>query len=141
MIAYEILTGERPFTGEHLSTVIFKIVGEEQQPAHRINGTLTQQIDDVLRKGLAKKPENRYVNCSAFVGALERHRVDLGTLYANPEAHPALAEIAERLVDLDAGILRWQRARSQRERRGLEPERGVFFRSLWSAREGLFKKG
>ena len=71
VIAYEILTGERPFTGEHLSTVIFKIVGEEQQPAHRINGTLTQQIDDVLRKGLAKKPEDRYANCSAFVGALE----------------------------------------------------------------------
>ena len=71
VIAYEILTGERPFTGEHLSTVIFKIVGEEQQPAHRINGTLTQHIDDVLRKGLAKKPEERYVNCSAFVGALE----------------------------------------------------------------------
>ena len=71
VIAYEILTGERPFTGEHLSTVIFKIVGEEQQPAHRINGTLTEQIDDVLRRGLAKKPEDRYVNCSAFVGALE----------------------------------------------------------------------
>jgi serine/threonine-protein kinase len=71
VIAYEILTGERPFTGEHLSTVIFKIVGEEPQPAHRINGTLTQQIDDVLRKGVAKKPEERYLNCSAFVGALE----------------------------------------------------------------------
>src|SRR5579883_2003158 len=71
VIAYEILTGERPFTGEHLSTVIFKIVGEEPEPAHRINGTLTQQIDDVLRKGLAKKPEGRYANCSAFVGALE----------------------------------------------------------------------
>jgi serine/threonine protein kinase len=71
VIAYEILTGERPFTGEHLSTVIFKIVGEEPQPAHRINGTLTEEIDGVLRKGLAKKPEDRYLNCSAFVGALE----------------------------------------------------------------------
>ena len=71
VIAYEILTGERPFTGEHLSTVIFKIVGEEAQPAHRINGTLTQGIDDVLRKGLAKKPEDRYAHCTAFVAALE----------------------------------------------------------------------
>ncbi|HWD98161.1 MAG TPA: protein kinase [Bryobacteraceae bacterium] len=71
VIAYEILTGERPFTGEHLSTVIFKIVGEEPQPAHRVNGTLTPQIDEVLRKGLAKKAEDRYLNCSAFVGALE----------------------------------------------------------------------
>ncbi|HWF08702.1 MAG TPA: serine/threonine-protein kinase, partial [Bryobacteraceae bacterium] len=71
VIAYEVLTGERPFTGEHLSTIIFKIVGEEPQPAHRINSTLTPQIDEVLRKGLAKKPEDRYLNCSAFVGALE----------------------------------------------------------------------
>ncbi len=71
VIAYEILTGERPFTGEHLSTVIFRIVGEEPQPAHRINGTLTPQIDEVLRRGLAKKPEDRYQSCAAFVLALE----------------------------------------------------------------------
>jgi hypothetical protein len=32
---------------------------------------LTDQIDRVLRKGLAKKPEDRYPNCSNFVGALE----------------------------------------------------------------------
>lgn len=71
VITYEILTGERPFTGEHLSTVIFRIMGEDPQPAHRMNGTLTQQIDEVLRKGLSKKPQDRYMNCSALVGALE----------------------------------------------------------------------
>jgi serine/threonine-protein kinase len=71
VIAYEILTGERPFIGEHLSTIVFKIVAEEPPPAPRINSTLTSQIDEVLRKGLAKKPEDRYPNCSNFVGALE----------------------------------------------------------------------
>lgn len=71
VIAYEILTGERPFTGEHLSTVVYKIVAEEPAEAQRINSTLTPQIDAVLRRGLAKKPENRYPNCSSFVGALE----------------------------------------------------------------------
>ncbi|HZL57276.1 MAG TPA: protein kinase [Bryobacteraceae bacterium] len=71
VIAYEILTGERPFTGEHLSTIVFKIVAEEPPGAQRINGTLTDQIDQVLRKGLAKKPADRYPNCSNFVGALE----------------------------------------------------------------------
>ena len=71
VIAYEILTGERPFIGEHLSTIVFKIVAEEPPPAPRINSTLTPQIDEVLRKGLAKKPEDRYPNCSNFVGALE----------------------------------------------------------------------
>ncbi len=71
VIAYEILTGERPFQGEHLSTVVYKIVAEQPPEAHRINGTLTPQIHEVLRRGLSKKPEDRYPSCSNFVGALE----------------------------------------------------------------------
>src|SRR5580698_8321310 len=71
VIAYEILTGERPFTGEHLSTVVYKIVAEQPPEAHQINGTLTPQIHAVLIRGLAKKPEDRYPSCSTFVGALE----------------------------------------------------------------------
>ncbi len=71
VIAYEILTGERPFQGEHLSTVVYKIVAEDQADAQSINATLTPQIDQVLRRGLAKKPEDRYPSCSNFVGALE----------------------------------------------------------------------
>jgi serine/threonine protein kinase len=37
VIAYEILTGERPFQGEHLSTVVYKIVAEE--PPERSRST------------------------------------------------------------------------------------------------------
>ena len=71
VIAYEILTGERPFQGEHLSTVVYKIVADEPAAAQRINSTLTPQIDQVLRRGLSKKAADRYPNCSSFVGALE----------------------------------------------------------------------
>jgi serine/threonine protein kinase len=71
VIAYEILTGERPFQGEHLSTIVYKIVAEEPADAQRINSTLTPQIDRVLRRGLSKKRDDRYPNCSNFVGALE----------------------------------------------------------------------
>jgi serine/threonine protein kinase len=71
VIAYEILTGERPFNGEHLSTVVYKIVADQPAEAQRLNSTLTPQINEVLRRGLAKKPEDRYPSCSNFVGALE----------------------------------------------------------------------
>ncbi len=37
VIAYEILTGERPFHGEHLSTIVYRIVAEEPTEPHRIN--------------------------------------------------------------------------------------------------------
>jgi serine/threonine-protein kinase len=71
VIAYEILTGERPFVGEHLSTIVFRIVAEDPPAAYRVNTTLTSRIDEVLRKALAKKAEDRFPNCSSFVGALE----------------------------------------------------------------------
>ncbi len=71
VIAYEMLTGEKPYTGEHLTTVVYKIVAEEPVPPRRLNPTLTPAIEGVLRKGLAKRPEQRYKNCQEFSSALE----------------------------------------------------------------------
>ncbi len=71
VIAFEMLTGDRPFTGEHLTTVVYKIVAEEPPPVQRLNPTLGQQIDTVLRRGLTKKPEGRYPSCIEFVNSLD----------------------------------------------------------------------
>lgn len=71
VIAFELLTGERPFSGEHLTTVVYKIVAEEPVPPLKINPTLGHKIEGVLRKGLAKKPEARYLACVELVSALE----------------------------------------------------------------------
>ncbi len=71
VITYEILTGERPFPGEQLSTVVYKIVAEEPVSPQKLNGTLGPQIDGVLRKALSKKPPNRYRTCAEFIGSLE----------------------------------------------------------------------
>jgi serine/threonine-protein kinase len=72
VIAYEMLTGEKPYTGEHLTTVVYKIVAEEPVAPHRINATLGGSIDVALRKGLAKKADGRYRTCSEFIDALEK---------------------------------------------------------------------
>lgn len=71
VIAFEMLTGEKPFTGEQLTTVVYRIVAEEPAPVARINATLSAPIEAVLRKGLAKKPEARYRTCQEMVDALE----------------------------------------------------------------------
>jgi Protein kinase domain/PEGA domain len=72
VIAFEMLTGEKPYTGEHLTTVVYKIVAEEPPPPHRLNPSLSGAIEAVLRKGLAKKADARYRNCQEFVDALEK---------------------------------------------------------------------
>jgi serine/threonine-protein kinase len=71
VIAFEMLTGEKPYTGENLTTVAYKIVAEEPVPPHRLNPTLTGAIEGVMRKALAKRPDGRYRTCREFVDALE----------------------------------------------------------------------
>ena len=70
VIAYEILTGEKPFNAEYLPTLLFKIVREEPIAPHRLNSTLLPVVESVMRKALAKAPEQRYETCVEFVDAL-----------------------------------------------------------------------
>jgi serine/threonine-protein kinase len=72
VIAFEMLTGEKPYSGEHLTTVVYKIVAEEPAAPHRLNPTLGAAIESVLRRSLSKKPEARYPTCQEFAGALEK---------------------------------------------------------------------
>src|SRR5262249_27944962 len=72
VIAYEALTGEKPYTGEHLTTVVYKIVTEQPAPPQRLNPSLSGGIESAVSKALAKKPDARYRNCQEFVDALEK---------------------------------------------------------------------
>jgi serine/threonine-protein kinase len=72
VIAFEMLTGEKPFSGEHLTTVVYKIVAGDPIPPRRLNPTLGGEIEGVLHKALAKQPDARFLSCMEFVNALER---------------------------------------------------------------------
>lgn len=71
VIAYEVMTGEKPFVADSLPTLLFKLVGEPAMAAVRLNPTLDVSIDAVLQKALSKNPEQRWESCSAFINALE----------------------------------------------------------------------
>ncbi len=70
VIAYEVLTGEKPFVADYLPTLLFKIVREEPAPPQRLNGTLSADVETVMRRALAKNPADRYDTCVDFVNAL-----------------------------------------------------------------------
>jgi serine/threonine-protein kinase len=71
VVAYEMLTGEKPFTGEQLTTVLYKIVSEDPPPVEHLNPTLGFAVSMVLTRAMSKDPAKRYGNCSEFVDALE----------------------------------------------------------------------
>lgn len=70
VIAYEILTGEKPFVAEHLTTLMFKIVREDFVPPHRLNPTLMPLVQSVMQKAMAKNADDRYPSCVEFVNTL-----------------------------------------------------------------------
>ncbi|BDC50152.1 protein kinase [Bryobacterales bacterium F-183] len=72
VMAYEILTGKKPFTADYLPTLLFKISSDEPPGIHEVNPTLGPLVDRAVRKALAKKPEDRYSTCSEFVKVLQR---------------------------------------------------------------------
>jgi serine/threonine protein kinase len=70
VISYQLLTGEKPFTGDTLPTLLYKIVKQDAQPLHQLNATLGAQVDPVLKKAMAKSSADRYPTCGEFVDAL-----------------------------------------------------------------------
>jgi serine/threonine-protein kinase len=72
LIAYEVLTGEKPFTGDNTATLIYRICREDPAPARRLNPTLGPEVDRVLQRALAKLPDQRYGTCSEFVAELQK---------------------------------------------------------------------
>ena len=97
VIAYEVLTGEKPFVADHLPSLLYRIVREDPVPPQRLNPTLGPQVEVVLRKALSKNATERYTGCMEFIEALTV------ACNANPNWHPLPRSIAQTLPTLGAG--------------------------------------
>jgi serine/threonine protein kinase len=72
VMVFDILTKEKPFVGESLPILLYKICRADPPSASGLNTTLGIWVDPVLRKALAKNPDERYPSCSAFIAELRR---------------------------------------------------------------------
>ncbi len=82
VVAYELLTGEKPFLGDTLPALLYKIVRDRPIAPQRLNPTLPAEAEPVLLRALAKSPDDRFNSCVEFAKALE------AALIANPKWAP-----------------------------------------------------
>jgi eukaryotic-like serine/threonine-protein kinase len=75
VVAYELLTGARPFERESATAEALAHVSAPIPPASAANPDLPREVDDVLARGLAKDPAHRYPSGAELVAAL-RDAVD-----------------------------------------------------------------
>ena len=114
VIAYELLTGGRPFVGNS-AEIMQQIVNTRAADPSSINPQLSPLFDQVIQKALAKKSSERYQTASEFAEAFQR-AVEAGS---RPRAEPSPA-IAPGLLNA-ARMIRSQAGASGQPDTGQKP--------------------
>lgn len=70
-MAFEMLAGRPPFRGDTPIAVVMGHVSKDIPSVREFNGQVSQAVEDVVRKGLAKKPAERYETIAGFNQALQ----------------------------------------------------------------------
>ena len=84
VMLYEMLTGESPFDGDNINTIMYRILNVTPVPPKSLAPRIPDAFNYIVTKALAKEPEERYQNAMELANDL-RNYSDL----AIPEAEAA----------------------------------------------------
>ena len=85
VMLYEMMTGEKPFPGQNITTVIYKIVNEEPVPPRQINPSIHPGISAIVMRALEKEPDRRYQSCREMLEDLKNYR-SISSTGGNPQS-------------------------------------------------------
>ncbi len=71
VIIYEMLTGKRPFEGDHITTIVYKIMNEEPTNIREMKRDLPEGFEQVIKKALEKDANKRYQSCKELAADLK----------------------------------------------------------------------
>src|SRR5512143_393275 len=66
ILAYELLTYRKPFRGEHLSTVLYKILNETPEPIEAVAPDAPPALVAAVNRAMEKQRESRYASMDAL---------------------------------------------------------------------------
>jgi serine/threonine protein kinase len=69
-VVYDILTGEAPFRGRTIQSIISRQLSDTASPMRILRQTLPAGLDDVVRRALAKSPNDRFASVIDFASAV-----------------------------------------------------------------------
>src|SRR6202048_992964 len=74
VMLYEMVTREKPFPRQNITTVIYKIVHEAPVPPRQIDPSIHPGISAVVMRALEKEAEQRYQSCREMLEDLKNYR-------------------------------------------------------------------
>src|SRR5712692_5304959 len=82
VILYEMLTGEKPFLGQNVTTIIYKIVHESPIAPRDLDVTIHPGLSAIVVRALAKSPDERYQSRADLVHHFENYIVTGAPMHA-----------------------------------------------------------
>ena len=76
VVAYEILAGRRPFTGDSAHLIV-EVTTRHAVRLDHVVPSLPASLVDAIHRGLEKQPAERFPSCRAFAAAALRHTAPL----------------------------------------------------------------
>jgi serine/threonine-protein kinase len=119
VILYEMLTGEKPFAGQNVTTIIYKIVNENPIAPRDLDVTVHPGLSAIVTRALAKSPEDRYQSGAEIIHDLENYKTAGAQMHATsalpaytapatnrkPTGTSALASAADKTVVLPLKVI------------------------------------
>ena len=98
VLSYELLTYRKPFRGEHLSTVLYKILNETPEPIESLAQDAPPALVAAVNRAMAKVPTERYANMEELrqdLHAVFRELTGSSGMYVRPRTDTRTARLEE----------------------------------------------
>jgi serine/threonine-protein kinase len=73
---FQLLTGELPFKGDSMASLMYRISNDKPADLRKLRGNLPTCIGRIINKSLQKEPDKRYQRGSDMAAALRRCRAE-----------------------------------------------------------------
>ncbi len=74
VVLYEMLTGQRPFRGDHMATVMHLILNESARPLTSLRPGIPPALERIVNRALQKARQDRYSSLAELLSDLTRYR-------------------------------------------------------------------
>ena len=89
VMLYEMTTGQKPFRGQDIATILYHILNEEPVPPQQLNPNIPLGVGSTIMKAMAKSPYLRYETCRELMDDLKNYRP--GENLAKASAEPSIS--------------------------------------------------
>lgn len=74
VVFYELITGQKPYTADTPMAVVIKHISDPLPRPKNLVPDISDKIEQIIIKALAKDPNNRYQTINEFINALENQK-------------------------------------------------------------------